>query len=179
MFAAYNLCQFQLGSHSHPTNGTIKCYSFRTNDDGQLLLDALASYNLTTHLVLDRAETGLWRHLDGHIRRHLATNAITFPPHPQHPGSRSFFHATWTLLEMKAVNTHHQRKLSLSRLNMERDYDFKALATISSRHRHPTTDDFRLLFIGECLAPIVTLRPLILYLTPPSPPPWQRIRSLR
>ncbi|KAJ7749763.1 hypothetical protein B0H14DRAFT_2636350 [Mycena olivaceomarginata] len=49
---------------------------------------------------------------------------------------------------MKAVNTHHQRKLSLSRLNMERDYDFKALATISSRHRHPTTDDFRLLFIA-------------------------------
>ncbi|KAJ7894237.1 hypothetical protein B0H14DRAFT_2559368 [Mycena olivaceomarginata] len=31
---------------------------------------------------------------------------------------------------------------------MERDYDFKALATISSRHRHPTTDDFRLLFIA-------------------------------
>ncbi|KAF8197196.1 hypothetical protein K438DRAFT_1967442 [Mycena galopus ATCC 62051] len=128
----FALLPFQLGTHTHPTNGAIECYSFHTNEDGPQLLDALTSCHLITYLILEKTATGLWRHFDGHIRRHLAANTITFPSHPK----------------MKAANTQHQRKLTPSKLNMERDFDIKALSTISGRHRHPTTDVFRLLFVA-------------------------------
>ncbi|KAJ6473104.1 hypothetical protein C8R45DRAFT_1163537 [Mycena sanguinolenta] len=113
------LLPFTLGNHVHPEEGRIKCYSFQTMENTAPLVNALTAHNLTTCLVLDKTGAQVWSRFDAHIRSHLAENSIIFPPHPQHPTSRQFIHASWRLLEMKSAIIGHRRKLTPSRLEME------------------------------------------------------------